>query len=167
MYLNDSSIATLCLSIDLIYPFDLQSLQSASYDCHLDDVLKDHYTGKPYNINDRPFVEPGEFVLASTVEEVRIPDYLAAQVWGKSSIGREGLFIQNAGWVDPGFKGQLTLELFNCSKKPFDLRKIKTICQLTFAELSKKADAPYNGHYQNQLGATMSYMQERVIKGKQ
>lgn len=167
MYLNDSTILTLCLSVDMIQPFDLQSLQPASYDCHLDNVLKDHYTGETFNVNDRPFVEPGEFVLASTIEEIRVPDYLVAQVWGKSSNGREGLFIQNAGWVDPGFQGQLTLELFNCSKKPFDLRKIKGICQVSFAELNKRADTPYDGHYQNQLGATMSYMQEQVLKGKQ
>ena len=54
---------------------------------------------------------PGQFVLATTEQYFKIPNDLTAFVEGRSSIGRLGLFIQNAGWVDPGFEGQITLEL--------------------------------------------------------
>lgn len=56
---------------------------------------------------------PGQFVLATTMEYFELPDHITAFVEGRSSLGRMGLFIQNAGWVDPGFKGEITLELFN------------------------------------------------------
>jgi dCTP deaminase len=53
-------------------------------------------------------IPPHSFLLATTMEVVRLPDNLTAFVEGRSSIGRIGLFIQNAGWVDPGFEGQIT-----------------------------------------------------------
>lgn len=59
---------------------------------------------------------PGQFVLATTMEYIELPDNLTAFVEGRSSLGRMGLFIQNAGWVDPGFKGEITLELFNANR---------------------------------------------------
>ena len=59
------------------------------------------------------------FLLATTMEYIEIPNYITAFVEGRSSIGRIGLFIQNAGWVDPGFKGRITLELYNANKPVF------------------------------------------------
>ena len=58
-------------------------------------------------------LEPNKFVLASTQEKVSVPNHLAAFVAGRSSVGRLGLQIQNAGFVDAGFQGQITLELYN------------------------------------------------------
>ena len=58
---------------------------------------------------------PNQFVLATTMEYFDLPDDLTAFVEGRSSLGRMGLFIQNAGWVDPGFKGEITLELYNAT----------------------------------------------------
>ena len=63
--------------------------------------------------SDSIVIPPKSFILATTREYVKIPNDLVAFVEGRSSIGRMGLFIQNAGWVDPGFEGQITLELFN------------------------------------------------------
>ena len=65
---------------------------------------------------------PGQFVLATTMEYFELPDDLTAFVEGRSSLGRMGLFIQNAGWVDPGFKGEITLELFNANRCAIELK---------------------------------------------
>lgn len=103
------------------------------------------------------FMLPGKsFCLATTRERINLPHNMSAFVEGRSSIGRMGLFIQNAGWVDPGFKGQITLELFNSTHNPIELRAGRRICQLVFAELKSPALNPYNGKYQNQEGTVGS-----------
>jgi dCTP deaminase len=61
-----------------------------------------------------------------------------------------GLFIQNAGWVDPGFEGQITLELYNANRLPIKLESDRRICQLVFALMDNKAENPYRGKYQGQ-----------------
>ncbi|WP_078556868.1 dCTP deaminase [Bacillus alkalicellulosilyticus] len=98
---------------------------------------------------------PQSFMLATTVETIDLPTNVTAFVEGRSSIGRLGLFIQNAGWVDPGFKGQITLELFNANRLPIELTPGRRICQLVFAEVTGGAE-PYQGKYVNQTGATSS-----------
>ena len=67
-----------------------------------------------------------------------------------------GLFIQNAGWVDPGFAGQITLELYNANRLPIKLIAGRRICQLVFARMDNRADIPYNGKYMNQKNAVGS-----------
>lgn len=96
------------------------------------------------------------FLLATTAEYVELPDNLTAFVEGRSSIGRIGLFIQNAGWVDPGFKGQITLELYNANSLPIRLRAGRRICQLVFCKMDQNADRPYDGKYQGQRFSTGS-----------
>lgn len=99
---------------------------------------------------------PGQFVLATTMEYISLPDDLTAFVEGRSSLGRMGLFIQNAGWVDPGFKGEITLELFNANRCAIELKAGRRVGQLVFAEMDKPALNPYRGKYQGQTGATGS-----------
>lgn len=99
---------------------------------------------------------PGQFVLATTMEYFELPDDLTAFVEGRSSLGRLGLFIQNAGWVDPGFKGEITLELFNANRCAIELKAGRRVGQLVFARLDGHALRPYNGKYQGQKGATGS-----------
>ena len=99
---------------------------------------------------------PGQFVLATTMEYFRLPDDLTAFVEGRSSLGRMGLFIQNAGWVDPGFHGEITLELFNANRCAIQLRAGRRIGQLVFAQMDGPARHPYSGKYQGQTGATGS-----------
>ena len=72
---------------------------------------------------DEPFIlHPGEFVLGSTLEKITIPNTMVARIEGKSSLGRLGLLIHStAGFVDPGFDGNLTLELANVSRLPITL----------------------------------------------
>ncbi len=106
--------------------------------------------------SDEVIIPPHSFLLATTMEYIQVPENLTAFVEGRSSIGRIGLFIQNAGWVDPGFEGEITLELYNANRLPIKLMAGRRICQLVFAQLDKKALNPYNGKYQKQKSATGS-----------
>jgi len=107
-------------------------------------------------------LEPGELLLASTAEFIEVPHDLIAVVNGKSSLARLGLLIHiTAGFIDPGFRGKITLEMYNLNKRPIILRAGKPICQLSFIELSSVVECPY-GHpalkskYQDQERVTAS-----------
>jgi dCTP deaminase len=101
-------------------------------------------------------IPPNSFLLAVTRERIRLPGHITAFVEGRSSIGRIGLFIQNAGWVDPGFDGTITLELFNANRLPIRLESGRRICQIVFALMDAPAGRPYAGKYQHQAGAVGS-----------
>jgi len=105
---------------------------------------------------DEIIIPPHSFLLATTKEYIKLPNNLTAFVEGRSSIGRIGLFIQNAGWVDPGFEGEITLELYNANRLPIILKAGRRICQLVIAEMDETAVTPYNGKYQKQRSATGS-----------
>ena len=106
--------------------------------------------------SDKYLLMPGQFVLATTMEYFKLPNNMTAFVEGRNSIGRLGLFIQNAGWVDPGFEGEITLELFNANRCAIELQAGRRVGQLVFAQLDQNADNPYHGKYQGQTGATGS-----------
>ena len=113
--------------------------------------------------NDEPFIlHPGEFVLGSTLERVRLPDDLVARLEGKSSLGRLGLLIHStAGFIDPGFDGHVTLELSNVANLPITIYPAMKIGQLSFVQMTEPADAPYGSgalgsKYQGQKGPTPS-----------
>lgn len=99
---------------------------------------------------DEIIIPPFSFLLASTMEYVKLPNDLTAFVEGRSSVGRIGLFVENAGWVDPGFEGELTLELYNANRQPIRLIAGRRICQLVFAQMDRPTSAPYRGKYQGQ-----------------
>ncbi len=103
------------------------------------------------------FIVPAHgFVLATTQEVIRLPNTLTAFVEGRSSVGRLGLFIQNAGWVDPGFEGAITLELFNANAAPMCIETGRRICQLVIAQADRAVERPYSGKYQGQRETTGS-----------
>jgi dCTP deaminase len=108
--------------------------------------------------NDEPFIlHPGEFVLGSTLERVAIPDDLVARLEGKSSLGRLGLLIHStAGYIDPGWDGQITLELSNVARLPITIYPGMPIGQISFLTLTTPVDRPYRGKYQGQVGPTAS-----------
>jgi dCTP deaminase len=112
-------------------------------------------------IDERPvLIRPGDLLLATTREYVDVPDDLTAQVLGRSSLGRLGVSVhQTAGFIDPGFSGEITLELSNNGPAPVELEEDLRVCQIIFNELSQTAANPY-GHegsnYQDQTGATES-----------
>lgn len=120
---------------------------------------------------DEPFIlHPGEFVLGSTWEYVRIDSSLAARLEGKSSLGRLGILTHStAGFIDPGFEGHITLELSNVSNLPVKLWPGMKIGQMCFFQLSTPAENPYgtavNGsHYQGQRGPTPSRSHENFYR---
>jgi dCTP deaminase len=101
-------------------------------------------------------IPPQSFMLATTMEYIKLPGGITGFVEGRSSIGRMGLFIQNAGWVDAGFEGEITLELFNANRLPIKLEAGRRICQIVLAQMDREADRPYCGKYQFQRGAVGS-----------
>lgn len=145
----------------VIRPLDEACIQPSSVDVHLDrKVLVFRNNRRPYIDvrrpmddlmemeevgDDTPFIlHPGEFVLGSTVEYLEIPDDLVARLEGKSSLGRLGLLIHStAGYVDPGWKGHLTLELSNVSRLPITLYYGMRIGQVSFLRLTSPAERLY------------------------
>ena len=110
-----------------------------------------------------PFIlHPGEFVLGSTLEVVGLADDIVARLEGKSSLGRIGLLIHStAGFIDPGFTGQVTLELSNVANLPIAIYPGMKIGQVSFYQLSTPAEHPYGSaeagsKYQGQSGPTPS-----------
>ncbi len=169
MILSDKTILKMLDENTLsIFPMEKKQVQPASVDIRLGDtfsIVEDTPAGiitMDNEINYKTIKSetyillPGQFVLATTMEYIALPDNLTAFVEGRSSLGRMGLFIQNAGWVDPGFKGEITLELFNANRCAIRLQAGRRVGQLVFAELDASALHPYKGKYQGQRGATGS-----------
>ena len=106
----------------------------------------------------------GEFILATTREAVRIPRNIVARVEGRSSFGRLGLIVHStAGFIDPGFEGNITLEMTNIGDHPIVLRPGIRICQLAFEKLDGDAERPYSGKYQGQSGVTCSRIKRELL----
>ncbi len=162
-----------------IDPYDPSDLQPSSVDLHLDRSFRVFRNNRyPYIDvrapqpdltellrieDDEPFVlHPGEFVLGQTLEWVELPNDLVARLEGKSSMGRLGLLIHStAGYVDPGWKGNLTLELSNVANLPIALYFGMRIGQISFFKMSSPVDRPYGSpelgsKYQGQSEPTAS-----------
>src|SRR5213595_1629176 len=94
---------------------------------------------------EEPFIlHPGEFVLGQTLERVTLPDDLVARLEGKSSLGRLGLVIHStAGFVDPGFEGNLTLELSNLANLPITIYHGMPIGQISFMRMDGPVEHAY------------------------
>jgi|SRR5215217_245731 len=170
-----------------IEPFDPAAVQPSSVDLHVDSQFRVFANSRyPYidvkrrmpDLTDlvevsenEPFIlHPGEFVLGSTRERVRIPDDVVARLEGKSSLGRLGLLIHStAGYVDPGWDGFLTLELSNVANLPITIYPGMKIGQISFFRLSTAAEKPYGSKeagskYQGQRGPTASRFFEEFSK---
>jgi dCTP deaminase len=169
MILSDKTLNKLIASGELgVSPLVADSIQPASVDCRLGDhflVVEDRQM-QTIDLSSEIIyreikgpsitIPPHSFLLATTMEYIRLPHDLTAFVEGRSSIGRIGLFIQNAGWVDPGFEGQITLELYNANSLPIRLEAGRRICQLVFCRMDQAAALPYKGKYQGQTNTTGS-----------
>jgi len=164
----------------IIEPLDPSCIQPASVDIHLDRKLLAFRSWRaPFYIDikqnleglteiveiegDKPFfLQPGEFVLASTLESITLPNDIVGRLEGKSSLGRIGLLIHStAGYVDPGWRGHLTLELSNVAKLPITLYYGMKIGQISFLRLSTAAERLYGDEglgskYQGQTEPTAS-----------
>ncbi|MDQ3940822.1 MAG: dCTP deaminase [Actinomycetota bacterium] len=166
-----------------IDPFDEADVQPSSVDLHVDRFFRTFHNHRYEVIDVKKQMEdltevievkeeeafilhPGEFVLGSTAEYVRLPHDLVARLEGKSSLGRLGLLIHStAGYVDPGFEGHLTLELSNVANLPITIYPNMKIGQISFFRLTSEAEYPYGSRkigskYQGQRGPTPSRYHE-------
>ena len=117
------------------------------------------------SFSDEYMVPAHGFVLARTQECIHISDHLTAWIEGRSSFGRFGFFVQNAGWTDPGFQGSITLEIYNALPHPALLVAGTPCCQLVVAEMVGDAEGGYQGTYQGQLGTKGSMLYKTVPGG--
>ena len=143
----------------LVNPYNEEMLQPCSVDLSLGDELKT-LNGKSIDLSQGSYkIKPKEFLLGSTMEKVHIPHDLCGHIDGKSSIGRLGVFIENSGFIDSGFTGNVTLEIYNASDKEFELYHGMSICQILFQTLTSPVVKPYGmrgNHYQNSEGTVLS-----------
>jgi dCTP deaminase len=161
-------------------PWNPELVQPASIDLRLGDTFRvfhnhraaviDLREGPPKALTEEVVatpedgfvIHPGEFCLGRTEEWVELPDDVVARIEGKSSLGRLGLIVHaTAGFIDPGWKGTLTLELNNLTRVPIKLYPGLLIAQLSFMGLDRAAERPYGSkelgsHYQGQVAATES-----------
>ncbi|HEX7365307.1 MAG TPA: dCTP deaminase [Dehalococcoidia bacterium] len=190
MVLSDRTIkAEISRGRIIIEPLSDDCIQPASVDLHLDKKLlvfksqrypayidvrrnMDYLNELVEVAEDTPFfLNPGEFVLASTLESITLPDDIVGRLEGKSSLGRIGLLIHStAGYVDPGWSGNLTLELSNVAKLPITLYYKMKIGQISFLRLTSPVDRPYGAaelgsKYQGQTEPTASRYHENFVKG--
>ena len=147
----------------VVNPLSSIDVQPSSIDLHLSEELKTINGESIMILEDEPYdLKPGEFILGSTSEWVEIPNNIVAIVEGRSSVGRLGITAHiTAGYIDPGFKGNITLEIANVSNQKFQLKKEMSICQIVFHELSSECENPYgskklNSKYQNSKGTINS-----------
>jgi dCTP deaminase len=168
--LPDHEIGKLCrpgVKSPLIFPYDADQQQPASYDLALghDFIVFDNYEQTHLDLGDlhdkspRKLIvtpeqgftlHPLKFALGVTQEVVWLPDDIAGELMGKSSLARTGLLIHvTGGFVDPGFHGPLTLEFFNAREIPIILRPELPIAQIGFRRLETPASQPYQGRYQD------------------
>lgn len=179
MIFSDRSIREAIESgVIIIDPFEPSYVQPSSVDLRVGDgfrVFVNHRYSEidprsPQDdltqlveVGDGPFMlHPGEFVLGSTLERVKLGDDVVARLEGKSSLGRLGLLIHStAGFIDPGFEGHITLELSNVATLPIAIYPEMKIGQISFYRMTTAADAPYGSpglgsKYQGQAGPTAS-----------
>jgi dCTP deaminase len=169
MILSDHEIRHMCLTCDLVTPFDPELINPASIDVRLGDTLliesaqsrelvpyplHQHTESDPYEL------KPGQFCLGQTVETFNLPDYLAAQFMLKSSRARDGLEHLMAGYCDPGWHGSvLTLELHNSRQlHSLPLWPGMKIGQMVFYRMSAIPERSYavTGRYCNDRTVTAS-----------
>ena len=173
MILGDRQIRRMIEKKGLVHPVSDDQINPASVNLTLGSTfllpkmlglketvnLGDHVEYERFEIDENNcfLIPPGGFALATTREHVNLPHNIAAFVQGRSSIGRIGLTTQNAGFVDPGFHGHITLELVNESPNTINLYPGYPVAQLVFFECYP-VEKPYKGKYNDQVEATGSRM---------
>jgi dCTP deaminase len=173
----------------VIDPFTPDAVQPSSVDLHLDRRFRVFRNSRYPFIDvrleqpeltelveigwDEPFIlHPGEFVLGSTLERVSLPNDLVARLEGKSSLGRLGLLIHStAGYVDPGWDGNLTLELSNVANLPITLYDGMKIGQISFQRMSSPVEVGYGdprlgSKYRGQTDPTASRYHADFERGR-
>jgi len=120
----------------VIEPFEQSCLNGAGYDLRLDRELT---------------IRPLEHGLVATLERVQMGENLAGTLHIRSTLPRSGI-VASLALVDPGFRGQLTVSLFNASPRQFKMAKSDKFLQLVLHHLGTKTQRPYAGKYQDSQG---------------
>ncbi|EMA55424.1 MULTISPECIES: dCTP deaminase [Halococcus] len=162
--LDDPDLQIQPASVDLRLGREFLEFQRTNIPCiHPDseNEIEEYVTETHVKPDEEFILHPGDFVLGTTVERVEVPDDLIARVEGRSSLGRLAVVIHaTAGIVDPGYRGQVTLELSNLGTAPVALTPGMRISQVIFTELKTPADRPYGSErgskYQDQAGPQAS-----------
>ncbi|WP_430439304.1 dCTP deaminase [Shinella sp.] len=116
-------------------------------------------------------IHPGRFVLGATLEWLRMPANIGGYITGKSSLGRRGLIIETAAGIHPGFKGCLTLEMYNCGEVPIAITPGMRISQVFFHgidSVNTEIESKFGGKRKPVFGTfdldcDSGNMQERLI----
>ena len=166
--LSDIDIKEALMRGDIdIDPYHVAQLQPASYDLTLNFPLKSRDGSEMLSYGDFVRIDPGEFMLAATLEELSVGLSYVARLEGKSSWARLGLIVHAAGFIDPGWSGPPTLELANVGDAPIFLCKGDAICQVAFDKLDTPASMPYNGNYVGSTGARVSrFLKNQKMRGQ-
>lgn len=168
MILSDTAIRNMCLNVEAVTPFDPDMVNPASLDVRLgDNILIESASSTelvPLNLAEFGWCEespyelvPGQFILAETLETVKMPLDIGAQLALKSTRARQGLEHLMAGYIDPGFCGRITLELHNSRQlHPVAIWPGMRIAQLVFHRLTQAPKRSYavTGRYQNSTKVT-------------
>jgi dCTP deaminase len=164
MILSDRDIKKSIKEKGLVFTPSLiaDQIGPASIDLKLSNIFKVFHTEKQSLLNtkvklpkdftktiklkrDEPFIlHPNNFVIASTIEKIKVPDDMVVRVEGKSSLARMGILVHTAGFVDPGFEGEITLEISNQSNLAIAIYPGMYICQIACEILSSPSEVPYN-----------------------
>ena len=162
--LDDIDMQVQPASVDLRLGEEFLEFQRANISCihpNREEEISEYVEETVVPEGEEFILHPGDFVLGTTKERVAIPDDLVAHVEGRSSLGRLAIVVHaTAGLADPGYEGQITLELSNLGTAPVALTPGMRISQLTFTELSSPAARPYGAErgskYQGQSGPQAS-----------
>lgn len=170
--LTDNQIKSYSNSNGLITPFEENLVQPHSYDLTLAGEFVIFRSCKPHEIfdlkeskiedfttrilADELILQPNDFVLGVTIQHFKLPPNVTALVEGKSSIGRLGLLIHDAGFIDAGFEGTITLEIKNLNSFPIKMYKGMKIAQIIFFDVGTpdKHYGDRGNHYKGQIQVT-------------
>ena len=131
------------------------------------DVVGTHTTAVEISYREEFVLHPGEFVLAGTLEYIRVPRDLACRIEGRSSWGRLGILVHaTASFVDPGYSGKLTLELYNAGRLPVKLRPGMRMAQLCFLELKGIPNVAYDQRPESKYDQSLSPEGSRISRDK-
>lgn len=151
-----------------------KDIQAASLDIHLgrNALLMVDKTSLEYGVTDgvgnkfvsltlnkRTFIEPGAFMLIETMRYFRFPNHVGGLIRAKSSRGREGYELMDAGWIDPGYEGRLTLELVNHSNSLLPVFPGLAMAQIIFFDVDG-CTKPYSGKYKGDV--LVNYSQDKL-----
>lgn len=143
----DLSLALGSCSIDLRLGNSFRIFAHSKYpyfDPRDKELSKDVTTEVKVGDNEPFILQPGDFVLATTIESFSLPDNLLARLEGRSSLGRLGIVVHSTASIfEPGWRGKVVMEMGNLGRMPVALYPMMRVCALTFEELSSPAQVPY------------------------